>query len=526
MTAKTVTAFYDFDVSPIAFDFAVFATLAEMEREKRDADVIHFVFVPGANDGFRADDISYDRDNKEWRLRNIILPICGMLPCSTEVTICRSREHATEIENQISEPTFPEDYRVEAPVGQFNWSTLSSASARGEKIPSFQASVQASTYMKDWLRVRAGERKPVCITLRESSHSTARNSNVNAWLEFARGLDSAEYAPIIVRDTEKIFEMPDKQFEDFTQCPIAAVNLDLRLALYEQSWLCMMVLNGPGELCRLSNKIRYIFFDMLTEEVPGTTKLYAAAQGFKVGGNIPSATKYQWQIWEPDELEVLQREFARMADLIGDEKQPEALSPDVRNQEDPMDLAVRLQMTGRLEDATSIYQKIVQDDPENADAWHLLGIIAHQAGRTDIAEKLVLRALAIKDEQANYYVTISHILRDLDRPDEAVNALRRAIASDPNDASAQGDLAEALNNQGEKQQAEDVMMTALNLSPNSINLLERAAVLLQEWGNETKAASFFRRAHDIRKDLERRQMEGDGKMSEIPRVMLTTGESN
>ena len=107
-----------------------------------------------------------------------------------------------------------------------------------------------------------------------------------------------------------------------------------------------------------------------------------------------------------------------MAGLIGDEKQPG--SSDVRNLEDPMDLAVRLQMTGRLEDATSIYQKIVQDDPENADAWHLLGIIAHQAGRTEVAEKLVLRALAIKDEQANYYVTISHILRDLDRPDEAV----------------------------------------------------------------------------------------------------------
>ena len=67
------------------------------------------------------------------------------------------------------------------------------------------------------------------------------------------------------------------------------------------------------------------------------------------------------------------------------------------------------------------------------------------------------------------------------------------------------------------------MMTSLNF-PQLDRFVERAAVLLQEWGNETEAASFFRRAHDIRKIC--RQMEGDGKMSEVPRIMLTTGEAN
>ena len=57
----------------------------------------------------------------------------------------------------------------------------------------------------------------------------------------------------------------------------------------------------------------------------------------------------------------------------------------------------------------------------------------------------------------------------------------------------------------------------------TIDLLERAAVLLQEWENIEEAAQFFRRAHDIRKEIERKQFEGDQKMSEVPRVTLTTG---
>lgn len=180
-------------------------------------------------------------------------------------------------------------------------------------------------------------------------------------------------------------------------------------------------------------------------------------------------------------------------------------------------------MTGRLEDATTIYQKVIESEPANANAWHMLGIIAHQAGRLEVAEKLVLRAISIKDDQANYFITISHILHALDRDEESVNALKRAVALSNDDASAHGDLAEALHRSGDRPQAEAAMMTALKLAPNSVDLLERAAVLLQAWENPVEAAQFFRRAHDIRKETERQLAEGNQKMSEIPRVTLTTG---
>ena len=68
-----------------------------------------------------------------------------------------------------------------------------------------------------------------------------------------------------------------------------------------------------------------------------------------------------------------------------------------------METAVQLQMTGRTEDAMSIYQQLVQEDPNNADEA-LSAIIAHQADSLEVAEKFALRAISIKNDSPNFFV--------------------------------------------------------------------------------------------------------------------------
>ena len=48
-------------------------------------------------------------------------------------------------------------------------------------------------------------------------------------------------------------------------------------------------------------------------------------------------------------------------------------------------LAVKHHKAGRLPQAESIYQQILQVDPNQPVALHLLGAIAHKTGRNDIA---------------------------------------------------------------------------------------------------------------------------------------------
>ena len=94
--------------------------------------------------------------------------------------------------------------------------------------------------MRDWLHSHIGERKGVTITLRESTYNENRNSDLSEWLAFAKSVNPDIYCPIFVRDTERCFEPLGSEFDNLVTCPIASVNLPLRMALYEESWVNMM----------------------------------------------------------------------------------------------------------------------------------------------------------------------------------------------------------------------------------------------------------------------------------------------
>ena len=63
-----------------------------------------------------------------------------------------------------------------------------------------------------------------------------------------------------------------------------------------------------------------------------------------------------------------------------------------------IDLGVQHHKAGRLSQAERIYQQILQADPNQPVAMHLLGVIAHQVGKNDTAVDLITKALAINPD--------------------------------------------------------------------------------------------------------------------------------
>ncbi len=64
------------------------------------------------------------------------------------------------------------------------------------------------------------------------------------------------------------------------------------------------------------------------------------------------------------------------------------LSPDLQRS---LGLAVRHQGAGRLSEAELICRQILQNDPDQPIALHLLGVIAQQTGNDEAAADLVRR---------------------------------------------------------------------------------------------------------------------------------------
>lgn len=65
-----------------------------------------------------------------------------------------------------------------------------------------------------------------------------------------------------------------------------------------------------------------------------------------------------------------------------------------------LESGVSQHQAGRLAEAESLYRCILAQQPNHADAMHLLGIVAGQTGRSDMAEDLMRQAIRVKPDHA------------------------------------------------------------------------------------------------------------------------------
>jgi len=314
-------AFWDLEISATTFDIVLFMVLAEQARIDSKSASLHVVIVPGSEYGFKpgTKDPTNSYKNKtynfEWRLRNILIPSCWLIPSCKQVTVCGSRNEAQAFQSSLSRNIFPKGSTIRFPKKHYHISHVIEA-MQDSTLPSIEATTKSKEYIKHWIKTNAHGKKIVTITLREYDSFPERNSSLKDWRKFARGLNKDIYFPVILRDTEKDFDPVPEELEDLKIFHEAVWNVELRVALYELSYLNMCVNNGPATLLMMNKNIRYINTKLITESVMGTSTEYYKSMGIKHGESLPWATQFQKYVWEEDAYEVLKREFESMCKLI------------------------------------------------------------------------------------------------------------------------------------------------------------------------------------------------------------------
>src|SRR4051812_1381015 len=87
-------------------------------------------------------------------------------------------------------------------------------------------------------------------------------------------------------------------------------------------------------------------------------------------------------------------------------------------------MALEHHQAGRLTEAEDIYQKILHIDSTNAGALHLLGAIAHQVGKNEIAVQLIRKALSVNPGFAEAHNNLGVALTALGHLDAATASFR------------------------------------------------------------------------------------------------------
>ena len=161
-------------------------------------------------------------------------------------------------------------------------------------------------------------------------------------------------------------------------------------------------------------------------------------------------------------------------------------------------LAEQQRLRGYLGQAEELCRSAMAAEPDNADAAHLLGIIAHQSGKLDDAIAHVGRATRLAPDVPLYQANLGEMYRLAGRVDEAVSHGRRAIALKPDYPEALSNLGIAHYDQGRYHEAIGCYDRALALRPDYAEAHSNRGNALRALRRLTDSEAAYRRALDLR----------------------------
>jgi len=191
-------------------------------------------------------------------------------------------------------------------------------------------------------------------------------------------------------------------------------------------------------------------------------------------------------------------------------------------------LAQQYHQGGQLPQAEKLYRQILLSDPRHAGAHHYLGLLAHQTGHAGAAVALMRQAITLNPAVAFYHANLGVVLQaagqmeealacftqalELDpdlvdahnnrgnllqhqgRLEEAVASYRQALRLDPTSATAYYNLSNALRDQRQLNEAVATYRQALQINPNYVEAHNNLGVVLKDLGRLDEAAACYREA--------------------------------
>ncbi len=167
---------------------------------------------------------------------------------------------------------------------------------------------------------------------------------------------------------------------------------------------------------------------------------------------------------------------------------------------DTLQSAVALHQAGKLDDAEALYQQVLDSDPGNPEALHLLGVAAHQRGRISDAVELISKAIKQAPRNTVYYGNLAEAHKAMGMFDKAAATLTKAIKLKPDWAEAYNELGAITVELNKLGKAIQLFNKAIKLKPDFVEAHNNLGIAFLRQDKLDQAQQAFENALAINPD--------------------------
>ena len=168
------------------------------------------------------------------------------------------------------------------------------------------------------------------------------------------------------------------------------------------------------------------------------------------------------------------------------------------NVEKKLDQAVASHQAGRLSEAEKLYQQVLAENPQNADALHLLGVIAYQVNKHGLAINLITSSIEIAPQQAEAYNNLGIAFKELGELGKSIQTHKKAIEINPDHAEAYYNLGNTYQDLGELEESVQTYQKAIEIKPDYAEACNNLGIAFKELGELEKSIQAYQKAIEIK----------------------------
>ncbi len=160
--------------------------------------------------------------------------------------------------------------------------------------------------------------------------------------------------------------------------------------------------------------------------------------------------------------------------------------------DEAVSIAIRLHQDGHLEEANTIYEKVLDTNSQHPDALHFLGVLSHQQGKCDKAIYLIRQAISINPKHPDFHNNLGNILKETGKSEEAAVAYQACLDIDPNNANALCNLGAVLKDEKRYEDALTSLERAIELAPSHSQAYHNLGNVYKKLDRYNEAISAYR----------------------------------